>query len=77
MRVVRIVYSGLRVVHCAYGIACINWVMRVIFWCNVIHDSKSRGRLELFMPPHPNWLRTMKNACNVFVVMPLSIAWSM
>ena len=53
MRVVRIIYSGLRVVHCAYGIACINWVMRVIFWCNVIHDSKSRDILELFMPPHP------------------------
>ena len=55
MRVVRIVYSGLRVGHCAYGSACINWVMRVILWCNVIHDSKSRDRLELFMPPHPNW----------------------
>ena len=77
MRVVRIVYSGLRVVYCAYRIACIDWVMRVIFRYNLIHDSKSRDRLELFMPPHPNWLRTMKNAYNVFVVMPLSIAWSM
>ena len=47
MRVVRIVYSGLRAVHCANGIACIDWVMRVIFWCNVIHDSNARDRLEL------------------------------
>ena len=47
MRVVRIIYSGLRVGHCAYGITFINWVMRVIFWCNVIHDSNARDRLEL------------------------------
>ena len=47
MRVIRIVYSGLRVIYCAYGIACIDWVMRVILWCNVIHDSKSIDRLEL------------------------------
>ena len=52
MRVVRIVYSGLRVGHYANGIACIKWVMRVIFWCIVVHDSKSRDRLELVVPPH-------------------------
>ena len=47
MRVVRIVYSGLRVVYCAYGIDCVDWVMRVILWCNLIHDSNARDRLEL------------------------------
>ena len=47
MRVVRIVYSGLRVVYYAYEIACVDWVIRVIFWHNLIHDSKSRDRLEL------------------------------